>query len=136
MKNLNKSVIVIACLLAASIAAYAQSSLAGKWHGTENDLPIVDLTIAENAGQASGNVVFYLIKRNPDESNAHVDGQAAGPMENLSYQPEKLTFDMHRTDGSLVSFRVELTDADHARLFRTSDNQPGGSGLPLVRLKQ
>ena len=136
MNNLNRSVVVIACLLAASIAAYAQSSLAGKWHGTENNLPTVDLTIAENAGQPSGSAVFYLIKRNPDESNAHVDGQAAGPMENLSYQPEKLTFDMHRTDGSLVSFRVELTDADHARLFRTSDHEPGGSGLPLIRLKQ
>jgi hypothetical protein len=135
MKNLNKSVVVITCLLAASIAAHAQSSLEGKWHGTENNLPIVDLTIAENAGQASGNVVFYLIKRNPDESNAHVDGQAAGPMENLSYQPEKLTFDMHRADRSVVSFRVELTDADHARLFRTSDHEPGGSGFPLVRVK-
>ena len=135
MKNLNKSVVVIACLLAASIAAYAQSSLVGKWHGTENNLPTVDLTIAENAGQANGSAVFYLIKRNPDESNAHVDGQAAMPMENLSYQPEKLTFDIHRLDGSVVSFRVELTDADHARLFRTSDHEPGGSSFPLVRVK-
>ena len=64
-----------------------------------------------------------------------MDGQAAGPMENLNYEPEKLTFDMHRLDGSVVSFRVELTDADHARLFRTSDNEPGGSGFPLVRVK-
>jgi hypothetical protein len=62
-------------------------------------------------------------------------GQAAGPMEKLNYEPEKLTFDMHRLDGSVVSFRVELTDADHARLFRTSDKEPEGSGFPLTRVK-
>ncbi len=43
-------------------------------------------------------------------------GQATGPMENMNYTPEKLTFDMHRKDGSLVSFRVELVDAGHGRL--------------------
>jgi hypothetical protein len=135
MTSLSKNVVIVACLLAASMAAYAQGTLAGKWHGTDNNLPIIDLTIEENAGQASGSAVFYLIKHNADGSNPHVDGQAAGPMEKLNYEPEKLTFDMHRLDGSVVSFRVELTDADHARLFRTSDNEPGGSGFPLVRVK-
>jgi hypothetical protein len=59
-----------------------------------------------------------------------------GPMENLNYEPKKLSFDMHRSDGSLVSFRIELTDRDHARLFRTSDHDANaeGSGLPLVRV--
>jgi hypothetical protein len=134
MTSLSKH-IVIACMLAASMAAHAQGTLAGKWHGTENNLPTVDLTIEENAGQASGSAVFYLIKRNPGESTAHVDGQAAGPMEKLNYEPERLTFDIRRLDGSVVSFRVELTDADHARLFRTSDNEPEGSGFPLTRVK-
>ena len=131
----SKNVFIIACMLAASMAAYAQSTLAGKWHGTENGLPTVDLTIDENAGHASGNAVFYMLKRNLGDSGAHVDGQTARPMENLNYEPEKLTFDMHRLDGSLVSFRVELTDADHARLFRTSDQEPEGSGFPLTRVK-
>jgi hypothetical protein len=130
-----KKYVVIAGMLAASMAAHAQGTLAGKWHGTENNLPTVDLTIEENAGQASGSAVFYLIKHNADGSGAHVDGQAAAPMEKMNYEPEKLTFDMHRLNGSVVSFRVELTDADHARLFRTSDNEPGGSGFPLVRVK-
>jgi hypothetical protein len=59
-----------------------------------------------------------------------------GPMGNLNYEPKKLSFDMHRSDGSLVSFRIELTDRDHARLFRTSDHDANaeGSGLPLVRV--
>jgi hypothetical protein len=57
-------------------------------------------------------------------------------MENLNYAPKKLSFNMHRPDGSLVSFRIELTDPDHARLFRTSDHDVNaeGSGLPLLRV--
>jgi hypothetical protein len=128
--------LVVAWLLSVSLAGYGQTSLSGKWHGTENNLPIVDLTIEKDAGQATGAAVFYLIKRNLDGSNAHVDGQAMGPMESLNYEPKKLSFVMHRSDGSLVSFRVELTDPDHARLFRTSDHDADaeGSGLPLVRV--
>jgi hypothetical protein len=135
MRSANKYV-VAAWLLSLSLAGYGQSSLSGKWHGTENNLPIVDLTIEKSAPQATGTAVFYLIKSNPDGSNAHVDGQARGPMENLNYAPKKLSFNMHRPDGSLVSFRIELTDPDHARLFRTSDHDVNaeGSGLPLLRV--
>jgi hypothetical protein len=135
MKSLNKNIVAIVFLMASSIAAYAQTSLVGKWRGTENNLPFIELTIEQNASQASGSAVFYLIKHNADGSNAHVDGQAEGPMEDLKYKPEELSFDMHRSDGSLVSFRVELADADHAKLFRTSDDAPEGSGFTLVRVK-
>jgi hypothetical protein len=133
MKRLNRCILV-ASLLAGSIAGYGQTSLVGKWHGMENNLPTVDLDIEQNAGQANGSATFYLLKRNDDSSKPYVGGQATGPMENLNYAPEKLTFDMHRKDGSLVSFRVELVDSGHAKLFRTSDNAPEGTGFPLVRV--
>ncbi|MDX6458006.1 MAG: hypothetical protein QOE55_1703 [Acidobacteriaceae bacterium] len=135
MKTLNKCILV-ASLLASSIAAYGQTSLIGKWHGTDNNLPTVDLDIEQNAGQANGSAIFYMIKRDYDGGNPYVFGQASGPMENLNYAPEKLTFDMHRKDNSLVSFRVELVDSGHARLFRTSDHAPEGTGFPLVRVQQ
>ena len=133
MKGLNKCILV-ASLLGASIAGYGQTSLVGKWHGTDNNLPTVDLNIEQNAGQATGSAIFYMIKRNDDGDKPYVFGQASGPMENLNYAPEKLSFDMHRKDGSLVSFRVELVDPGHAKLFRTSDNAPEGTGFPLVRI--
>ena len=133
MKGLNKCILV-ASLLAGSIAGYGQTSLVGKWHGTDNNLPIIDLNIDQNAGQATGRAIFYMIKRNDDGGNPYVGGQARGPMENLNYTPEKLSFDMHRRDGSLVSFRVELVDPGHAKLFRTSDSAPEGTGFPLVRV--
>lgn len=134
MKALNKCIIA-ASLLAGSIAALGQTSLVGKWHGADNNLPTVDLNIEQNAGQASGSAIFYMIKRNNDDGKPYVFGQASGPMENLNYAPEKLTFDMHRKDGSLVTFRVELVDSAHAKLFRTSDNAPEGTGFPLVRVR-
>jgi hypothetical protein len=133
MNALNQCIIV-ASLLAGSIAGYGQTSLIGKWHGTDNNLPTVDLDIADTAGQATGNAVFYMIKRNHDGGAPYVFGQTRAPMENLNYAPEELTFDMHRKDGSLVSFRVELVDSGHAKLFRTSDAAPEGTGFPLVRV--
>ena len=54
MTSLKKNIVIVVCMLAASMAAYAQGTLAGKWHGTDNNLPTIDLTIEENAGQASG----------------------------------------------------------------------------------
>ena len=133
MRSLNKC-IILASLLAGSIAGYGQTSLIGEWHGTDNNLPIIDLNIKQNAGEATGSAVFYMIKRNSDGGTPYVGGQTTGPMENLNYAPEKLSFDMHRRDGSLVSFRVEQVDANHAKLFRTSDNAPEGTGFPLVRV--
>ena len=133
MKSLKKY-LVVASLLAGSIAGYGQTSLVGEWHGTDNNLPTIDLNIKQNAGQATGSAVFYMIKRNSDGGTPYVGGQAIGPMENLKYAPEKLSFDMHRRDGSLVSFRVELVDSAHAKLFRTSDDAPEGTGFPLVRV--
>jgi hypothetical protein len=127
MKSL-KHYIVAATLLAGSIAGYGQSSLAGKWTGTENNLPTVDLTIE----QGSGEVVFYLLKRNPGHSKAYVDGKADMPMKNLKYDGNELSFDVQRRDGSVVSFQVQPTDADHATLLRTSDHV----SFPLVRVKQ
>jgi hypothetical protein len=108
--------------------------LVGEWHGTDNNLPIIDLNIKQDDGQTTGSAVFYMIKRNDGGGKPYVGGQATGSMENLNYAPEKLSFDMHRRDGSLVSFRVELVDSGHAKLFRTSDNAPEGTGFPLVRV--
>jgi hypothetical protein len=134
MRNLHQYTIVL-LLVAGSVVAQAQSSLRGKWRGMEGNVPNVELTVEQNAGHATGGAVFYLLKKDHEDSAPHVEGQAAGPMENLNYQPEKLSFDMHRRDGSVVSFRVELTDANHAKLFRTSDNDGPAQGFDLTRVE-
>jgi hypothetical protein len=134
MRNLHRYTVVL-LLVAASIVAHAQRSLRGKWRGMESNVPFLELTIEQNAGSTTGSAVFYMLKKDSEESAPRVEGHAAGPMENLDYQPQKLTFDMHRRDGSVVSFRVELTDANHAKLFRTSDHEAEGSGFDLTRIE-
>jgi hypothetical protein len=134
MRNLHRYTVVL-LLVAASVVAHAQSSLRGKWRGMDGNVPNIKLTVEQNAGRPTGIAVFYLLKKDSEESAPRVEGQAIGPMENLNYQPEKLTFDMHRRDGSVVSFRVELTDATHAKLFRTSEHDAAGSGFDLTRVE-
>lgn len=133
MRNLHQYTIVL-LLVAGSVAAHAQSSLRGKWRGMEGNVPNVELTVEQNAGQATGSAVFYMLKKDHDDSAPHVEGKVTGPMENLNYQPGKLSFDMHRRDGSVMSFRVELTDANHAKLFRTSDDAGPAQGFDLARV--
>jgi len=126
---------IILVSLLASVSGYGQTALAGRWHGTEDSLPTIDLTIEQHGAQATGNAIFYLLKRNSDGGKPYIDGQADVPMENVKYEPQKMSFDIQRRDGSVVSFRLELIDADHARLLRISnDDGPGGSVFPLVRL--
>ena len=133
MRNLHRYTLVL-LLVAGSVVAHAQNTLRGKWRGMEGNVPNVERTVEQNAGHATGTAVFYMLKKDHDDSAPHVEGQAAGPMENLNYQPEKMRFDMHRRDGSVVSFRVELTDANHAKLFRTSDDDGPAQGFDLARV--
>jgi hypothetical protein len=101
----------------------------------DGNVPNIELTVEQNADRATGSAVFYMLKKDSEDSAPQVEGQVAGPMENLNYQPEKLSFDMHRRDGSVMSFRVELTDANHAKLFRTSEHDAEGSGFDLTRVQ-
>jgi hypothetical protein len=132
MRNLYRYTVVL-LLVAGSVVAHAQSSLRGKWRGMDGSVPNIELTVEQNAGQTTGIAVFYMLKKDSEESAPRVAGQVTGPMENLNYQPEKLSFAMHRRDGSVMSFRVELTDANHAKLFREHDAE--GSGFDLTRVE-
>jgi hypothetical protein len=134
MRNFHRYTVVL-LLVTASVVAHAQSSLRGKWRGMDGNLPNIELTVEQNAGPATGSAVFYMLKKDSEDSAPRVEGQVAGPMENLNYQPEKLSFDMHRRDGSVMSFRVELTDANHAKLFRNSEHDAEGSGFDLTRVQ-
>jgi hypothetical protein len=125
-----KNFLTLLTLLAASTAGYAQdslqTSLIGKWQGAERNLPTVDLAI----GQDTGHAIFYLLKRNSDGSNEHVDGQADTPMENLHFAANQLSFDVRHKDGAAVAFHIVLEDANHARLVREEDS----ANFPLVRV--
>src|ERR1700759_458048 len=121
--------------MSASLAGFAQSALVGTWKGTQNNLPVVDVTVKEDAGKVSGTVTFYMILHKPDGSDAHVGGNAEAPMENIKGDEKQIAFDLHRKDGSNVSFRVEYRGHDEARLFRTTNPLQGDQGLKMVRVR-
>jgi hypothetical protein len=125
-----RNFIILASLIVGTAAAYGQNTLAGKWHGTQGNFPTVDLSIEQVGGHPAGTAVFYLLKSNSDGSNAHVDGQADCPMENLHYAPDQLSFEVRHKDGTVVTFRVLLADANHATLVRNED----GATFPLTRV--
>ena|ERR1700761_9011396 len=134
MKQLQRYVTVL-LLVAGSLVAHAQSSLEGKWRGMEGNVPNVDLSLQQKDGHATGSFVFYMLKKDDENSAPRVEGQAAGVMENVHYEPAKLTFDLHRRNGSVATFRLELIDTNHARLFRTSDTDENGQGVVLARVE-
>ena len=117
-------------------SATGSATLDGTWEGKMDGLPAVRLTVANSHGKTSGAVTFYLIKHAPDGSNPHVDGNSSIPIENAKVAGSILTFDVHRSDGSVASFRVELKANDTLRLFRTNDQPPSpeGEGLKLMRI--
>jgi hypothetical protein len=120
--------IVTTLVLVSLLAGSGQDALIGKWHGSNQNLPVVDLDIEQHSGTAA----FYLMKRNADGSNLHVEGPATSPMEDVNLTPDKLAFTVHRKDGTVVAFRVVLDDANHATLTRVSDNQ----SFPLTRVSR
>ena len=117
-------------------ATGGSATLDGTWEGKMDGLPALKLTVANSHSKLSGTVTFYLIKHAPDGSNPHVDGNSSIPIENAKLAGSILTFDVHRSDGSVASFRVELKANDTARLFRTNDQPPSpeGEGLELRRI--
>jgi hypothetical protein len=132
-----RNLIVLASLIVASAAAHGQNTLVGKWHGTDRNLPIIDLDVEQNAGRASGTAIFYVLKRNSDGSNLHVDGQGGGPMENVNYAPNQVLFTVRRTDGSVASYRLVLDDEKHATLLLLGEPEaPHGTAFPLVRVAE
>lgn len=140
MKRLVTVTMLIA--MATGLAALAQSPLAGAWKGTQNGLPLVDLTVRNDGGKLNGTTLFYLLMRNANESAAHVGGKMSAPMENIQGSGNALTFDVHRKDGSVASFRLELRPNGHARLFLTNEKAdtqqngrpgPPSDGVDLIR---
>jgi hypothetical protein len=134
-------VVVLSKAVSETSAAAAKNgssaTLDGRWEGKMNGLPAVKLNLAVSHAKPTGTVTFYLIKHAPDGTGAHVDGDATEPIENAKLEGSTLTFDVHRSDGSVARFRVELKENNTARLFRTNDDPPSpqGEGLELTRIQ-
>jgi hypothetical protein len=65
----------------------------GVWQGTLDGVPAVTLTLADDAGEANGTIVFHAIKN----ENGHA----------YSFSTEPHTLIHPRVDGNTISFRVK-----------------------------
>jgi hypothetical protein len=65
----------------------------GVWQGTLDGVPAVTLTLADDAGEANGTIVFHAIKN----ENGHA----------YSFSTEPHTLIHPRVDGNMISFQVK-----------------------------
>ena len=65
----------------------------GVWQGTLDGVPAVTLTLADDAGEANGTIVFHAIKN----ENGHA----------YSFSTEPHTLIHPRVDGNTISFQVK-----------------------------
>ena len=100
------------------------SAIIGQWKGTTEGLPAVTLVVEEDDGKLMGAVLFYLIRRNPGAAPSASPG-FPGPMIEPRFDGKTLSFKVsHRyahaprtLNDPPVSFRLELTGPDKAKLF-------------------
>ena len=136
--------IAIAAMLAAT--AHAQTAAqsidkpfihpkwSGVWQGTLDGIPAVTLTLADDAGEANGTIVFHAIKN----ENGHA----------YSFSTEPHTLIHPRVDGNTISFQVkrgngsaEILDMavqlgkDGNVAFSCSNCGPDGSHAELGRIQ-
>jgi hypothetical protein len=96
------SLTIAVMLIAAANAQTAAQSIdkpfihpkwTGVWQGTLDGVPAVTLTLADDAGEANGTIVFHAIKK----ENGHA----------YSFSTEPHTLIQPRVDGDTISFQVK-----------------------------
>ncbi len=132
-------IIVVAALVAAGDKG-RNVAVVGIWRGELDNLPAVTLNITDEAGPLQGAMLFYLIRRDEGKPPTSSPG-IPEPLFNPQFHGKSLTFQLsHRhahadtTSDPPVTFRLELTGPDEAKLIRVP--QDGPSYLPMVREKR
>jgi hypothetical protein len=125
-------------LTSLAISTHAKSPFGGTWVGTMNDQPAIELVINEPGGKIAGTMGFYFQRRGTD-GKWKVESKHPVPLLVPKVQGKTLEFEVthHKTHGGTelgpnVKFRVQLTGADEARLFKL-DEPTRGEGLKLTR---
>ena len=84
----------------------------GVWQGTLDGVPAVTLTLADDAGEANGTIVFHLIKK--DNGHAY----------SISTEPHTLIHP--RVEGDTISFQVKRGNGSAEILNMTVDLEQDG----------
>ena len=116
-------------------------AIVGIWRGELDNLPAATLNITDEAGTLQGAMLFYLIRQDEGKPPTSSPG-IPEPLFEPQFDGKILTFKLsHRhahanTSASdpPVTFRLELTGPDQAKLVRIP--QDGPSYMQMVREKR
>ena len=115
------------------------SAVVGIWRGELDNLPGATLNVTDEAGSLQGAILFYLIRKHEGRAATSSPG-VPEPLFNPQFDGKSLTFQMshrhaHRNTASdpPVTFRLDLTGPDEAKLVRVSVDGP--AYMPMVRDK-
>jgi hypothetical protein len=123
--------------LLTTIASRADSpQVAGVWRGSLHNQPAMQLTVHDDHGHLSGNVIFYLLML--ENGEWHVKGNASVPLIHPRIEGNNFVFEVVHAkkhgstdpaDQELKTFRMELA-GNNKGIFR---NAIEGQDLTLER---
>ncbi len=128
--------ILLASTLIAATAAASDSPIAGTWTGRLHDQPAIKLTVNDQGGKLSGDIIFYFLML--EDGAWKVKGDAHVDLINPRLQKKEFVFEvMHAkkhgstdpADQEIKTFRMQLTGKNEA-VFK---NGADGSDLTLRR---
>ena len=115
-----------------------KSVAAGTWQGNMDGLPVVTLTVQDDAGALSGTVTFSRIV--DDGSGPRIDGRTSTPIINPVLDGKTLCYQVKNPKDELTTFKLELTAENEGvlkggRMRRNAENGPGEEAPPLKMVR-
>ncbi|MGO8813649.1 MAG: hypothetical protein ACLQVG_03155 [Terriglobia bacterium] len=111
--------LLLVAILTGSAALSAGSPIAGTWRGKIHDLPGIVLTVSDDRGKLSGNILFYFLHRNTEHDPWEVDTTHSMTLPLLN----------PKFDGKTLSFQVSHKEAHPPR---TLNDPPSSFQLRLI----
>ncbi len=119
--------------IAAAVAATGKgrdAAICGIWRAELDNLPAVVLNVTDEAGRLQGAILFYLVRRDEGKPPTSSPG-IPEPLFNPRFDGKSLTFQVshrraHENTASdpPVTFRLDLTGPDEAKLVRSPQDGP------------
>jgi D-alanyl-D-alanine carboxypeptidase len=91
------------------------SPIAGTWEGKMDGLPVLTITVNDEGGALSGAVTFYRIR--DEGAGPKVEGKETTPLVSPKLDGKVLSFQVKGRSGDPVSFKMELTGNNEAKVI-------------------
>ncbi len=130
-------VLLVVAGLAAAQNRQSNRAVVGIWHGELGNLPAVTLNLTDEAGPLQGAILFYLMRQEAGKPPTSSPG-VPEPLFHTRFNGKRLIFQVshkrahaYTASDPPVTFRLDLTGPDEARLVRIP--QDGPAYLRMIR---